>query len=318
MLRQRFVAVLWCLVLPVCANAQAAARAPQRADALKKAEDAVGKAAIQRKITLTEEAKKTLALEVVRQEAATAKPATAEPSAAAVDRVLTPIAEQAKSTTVSADVAKAAVQDDKKNQVAVTIDKDVAAQFARTNKTLTEVARARIRSDLQEQTDALSRSGLDVVTIRSRNQAYLNAVDALLKTGTVTEPMYQEVRAAIFQRLVKLTLETVPAGATVLMGGGQIGKTPIVAKPFEPGKSYKFEFQLNGYVNATREFFVAAAPEAQTLAESLAAQESAPGSDRPADPQTPPRSRRGWTLPMVIVAGLVVLLVIVIVARRRT
>lgn len=315
MRHQRLIVAIWCVAGSVCAGAQAAKPA-QRADAVKKAEDAVGKAAIRRKITLTEEAKKTLALEVVRQEAIRATPPTAEPSPAAVDRVLTPVADQAKSTAVTADVAKAAVQDDKKNQVALTIDKDVTAQFTRTNKTLTDDARARLRADLQDQTDALSRSGLDVETIRSRNQAYLTAVDSLLTSATITEPMYQQVRAAIFQRLVKLTLETVPAGASVMMSGSRIGVTPIVAKPFEAGKSYRFEFQLTGYMPATREFYVSAAPEAQTLAELLAAEEGAPPSDRPRDPDSVPAGNRTRMIAFVI-GGVVLLLIIVGLAARR-
>lgn len=318
MRHQPLMAAIWCVAVPVCAAAQPAqpvGRASQRADAVKKAEDAVGRAAIQRKITLTDEARKTLALEVLRQEATRTTPATAEPSPAAVERLLTPVAERAQSTTVSADVAKVAVQDDKKNQVAVTIDKDVAAQFARTKKTLTDDARARLRSDLQEQTDALSRSGLDVATIRSRNQAYLTAVDSLLTGATVTEPMYQQARAAIFQRLVKLTLETVPAGATVMMSGSNIGVTPIASKPFEAGKSYRFEFQLTGYVPTTREFYVAAAPEAQTVAELLAAQEGAPPSDRPKDPETPPTANRSRMIAFGV-GGVVLLLIIVGLAAR--
>jgi PEGA domain-containing protein len=316
---EALVAAMWWVAASAGAAAQPArpvGRAAQRTDAVKKAEDAVGKAAIERKITLTEEAKKTLALEVVRQGATRPTPATAEPSPAAVERVLTSVADQAKSTAVTADVAKAAVQDDKKNQVAVTIDKDVAAQFARTKKTLTDDARARLRSDLQEQTDALSRSGLDVETIRSRNQAYLTAVDSLLTGATITEPMYQQVRAAIFQRLVKLTLETVPAGASVMMSGSQIGVTPIVSKPFEAGKSYRFEFQLTGYRPATREFYVAAAPEAQALAELLAAQEGAPPSDRPQDPDTVPTGHRTRVISFVL-GGVVLLLIIVGLATRR-
>ena len=323
MRHQRLMAAIWCVAVPVCAAAQPpqpVGRAAQRTDAVKKAEDAVGRAAIQRKITLTEEAKKTLALEVLRQEATRATPATAEPSPAAVERVLTPVAERAQSTTVSADEAKVAVQDDKKNQVALTIDKDVAAQFTRTRKTLTDDARARLRSDLQEQTDALSRSGLDVATIRSRNQAYLNAVDVLLTGTTVTEPMYQQARAAIFQRLVKLTLETVPAGATVMMSGGTIGETPITGKPFEAGKSYRFEFRLTGYVPTTREFYIAAAPEAQTVAELLAAQEGAAPSDPPKDPDPAPSGNRTRVIAFVI-GGVVLLLIGIIVglsARRRS
>ena len=327
MRHERLVAAIGCMALaagattqaaqpPVAAPTPPAVRAPQRANAVKKAEDAIGKAAIERKITLTEEARKTLALEVVRQEAARTTPTTAEPSPAAVERVLTPVAAQAKSTTISADAAKAAVQDDKANQVALTIDPDVAAQFARTKKTLSDTARARLRSDLQEQTEALSRSGLDVATIRSRNQAYLTAVDSLLTGATVTEPMYQQARAAIFQRLVKLTLETVPAGASVRMSGSQIGVTPIVAKPFEGGKSYRFEFQLTGYRPTTREFYVAAAPEAQTLAELLAAQEGAPPSDRPPDPDTVPTGNRTRVIAFVI-SGVVLLLIIVGLAARR-
>lgn len=329
MRHEGLVAAMWCVALAVGAAAQSAqapsaaqappaARAAQRGDAVRKAEVALGKAAIERKITLTEEAKKTLALEVVRQEAAKPTPATAEPSAAAIERVLTPVAEQAKTTAVSADVAKAAVQDDKSRQVAVTIDKDVAAQFARTNKNLTDGARGRLVSDLQEQTEALSRSGLDVATIRSRNQAYLSTIDSLITETTITEPMYQQVRAAVFQRLVKLTLETVPAGASVMMGGGLIGVTPIVAKPFEAGKSYRFEFQLNGYAPSSREFFVAAAPEVQTVAELLAAQEAAPVPDRTPDPDLRlPARDRNWTA-AIVVGGVVLLLGVgLFLARRR-
>lgn len=313
---------LWFLIaLASSGQAPPVPRPTQRADTVKNAEAAVGKAAVERKILLTEEAKRTLALEVVRQETASAKPTTSEPSTAAVERVLAPVADRGATTVISAEAAQTAVLNDKTRQVTATLAPDVTVELAATKTSITDAARQRLLVDLEAQTEGLPRSGLDIVTMRSRNQAFIKAIDSMVTEVTITEPMYQQARNAVFQRLVKVTLETTPAGAVVAMGGGRIGTTPIVSKPFESGKSYRFEFLLSGYRPTTREFYVTAVPEAQTIAELLApdAASSTPLSPPAETSQSPSNVEGPWRSYILVgTGGLLLLFVVILLARKRT
>jgi hypothetical protein len=84
----------------------------------------------------------------------------------------------------------------------------------------------------------------------------------------LTYEKYIQVTAAMFQPVVRVTINSIPDGATVDVGGIPIGKTKI-EKPLESGKMYTFAFRRQGYKPATRSYFVLPEQPEQTFTEAM-------------------------------------------------
>ena len=296
-------------------------KTPVSPAAIARAQRAVDKAAADRKIEMSDSAKRELAVEVARQEAAapTAAEAPTAPAGPApeakVDQMFRQIDFAKPGVGADAALVKEAVAADKASQVRRTIGDNVAAQAAAASITLPDEVRTLLVQDLEKQTDGLAASGLPVDVIRSKNDIFLKAVTTKLQSVPLTPAGYAQVQQQIFQQFVNLRIESVPTGAHVKMNDVELGVTDIASQPLEPGKMYQFEFALAGYQPAKRPYYVAAAEGTALLSEPLELINPASGSadDGPRAP-----SDDGATFPFLYVTlGVIVLAGLLLFARRR-
>jgi len=276
---------------------------------IRQAEQAIRKAAAERKLVLTDDAWRALAVEVVRQDVS--MPVDA-PKASTDDRarlLLEPVRSPASGKAINAAEAQAAVTTDKVSQVNASLSGDLASFADAGGRAVPNEVKTLLAGDVKKQTEALSRMGLPVEAIKERNDALLKVVAKELATAnTLTPTSYQQASAQIFSRLVNVTITTVPTGATVALDGRALGPGDLAGKPFEPGKSYRLDFTLASYQPAFREFYVTPVPDAQQVTEVLAPLDGSAPS--PVATPIPGSSQIPWTLIGVVAAGLVVITVV--------
>jgi hypothetical protein len=323
---------VWIVTASICfasitLTAQRAAPAkPVSAEAVRKAEQEIDKAAAARGIKLTDGAKRALATEAVHQEAtAPARdvgPVTGALSDDKLSKLLTPLADAPQDKKLDVGDVKARVADSKARQAVATLPAEISAYEKASGKVVPEDVRQKLTADLTTQSDALSKSGLAVEAIRQRNEQTLKAVDAAIGTRPITLRSYQVAMADIFSRHVLLSILSTPEGATVSVEGASIGKTRITDKQVKPA-TYKFRFQLAGYADAEREFYVAPGLESDSFTEALtpsAVSPPEPGAspERRGPPEVPrPAGFLGIPVGYIVLGGIIVLLLVALVARRR-
>ena len=274
---------------------------------VQRAEVAIEKAALDRKITLDPAARRTLALELIRQEAARPNPAAAPESHAA--DVVAPVAARAgASSTISADAARTAVADAKTEQLTRTMDKTIEMHAQATKRTIDPKTRELMKADLQKQIEGLSRSGLPADAIEQRNQMFLQAVEArLTEPGPMTPAQYQMQRDFLFSQFVDVAIDSVPTGAALKLDGFDIGTTSIT-KALQPGTEHRLSFSMNGFDTATRTVYISPAV-AQKVLETLApAATPTPGAENSAGGEG---SSSTWLIILIVVGvvGIVIFLV---------
>lgn len=276
---------------------------------VRQAEQAIGKAAAERKLVLTDEARRALAVEIVRQDTGTPVDA---PKPSAEDRarkVLEPVRSLAEGKAIDAAEAQAAVTTDKVSQANASLSVDLASFADARGRSVPEEVKTLLAGDVKKQTEALSRMGLPVEAIKERNDALMNVVAKELSTAnTLTPTTYQQASAQIFGRLVNVTITTVPVGVAVALDGQALAAGELVGKPFEPGKSYRLDFSLASYQPSFREFYVTPVPDAQQITEVMAPLDGAAPSPVPPPPSD--SSHVPWTLIGALTVGLVVLVVV--------
>jgi PEGA domain-containing protein len=301
---------------------------PVGSTSIAKTQNTVGKRAAELNIALSDAARRELAVEAARQEAATPKGAEGkevanakeEPSNASgarVDELLNSIrASQPRNHLEAVDV-KRVIIDDKTSKIRSTLDKDIDTQAKAANVQIPNDVRTMLARDIEKQTAGLASSGLPVDVIHQKNDALLKNIVQNLQGAPVTAPAYSEVQRAIFQRFVDLRIESLPPGANVRMNNIELGRTDIPRQPLEPGKMYQFEFALPGYKPAAREYFVAAADDNALLREPLEPETAKPDGQ----PQTttgpvavPKSASFPWLYVLIGVAALCILLLL---ARAR-
>jgi hypothetical protein len=112
----------------------------------------------------------------------------------------------------------------------------------------------------------MAKSHVPADEIQKKNDAYLNAVFAAATPGTVLdERTYAKARQTVFQKIVRLTIRSIPDAAEVKVNGTHVGKTVIEKRPFEAGNEYVFLFTLQGYKNDRRVFYVLPDQPAQEI-----------------------------------------------------
>jgi hypothetical protein len=60
----------------------------------------------------------------------------------------------------------------------------------------------------------------------------------------------------MFQKIVRVTIKSIPNSAEVEVNGTHVGRTVIEKKPIEAGQEYVFLFRLDGYKTDRRMFYV--------------------------------------------------------------
>jgi hypothetical protein len=305
------------LLAPISLTAQRAMRAkPLSPTAVQKAEQEIDKAASRRGIKLTDAAKQALAKEAVHQEATSSAPdsgpVTGTLSDEKLSKLLTPLADSQGDRRLDAREVESRVVDSKTRQVVATLPDDIKQHERVTGRALPEDVRLKITEDLTKQSDALSKSGLAVDTIRLRNEATLKAIDLAVGTGPMTTQSYQRALGDIFTRNVQLSILSTPDGASVTVDQFSIGKTNIRDKPFKPGQ-YTFRFQLPGYAETERAYYVAPGLDSDSFTQGLTAS-SSPGPSH--NPNASSDDRRGFPWGYAILAGIIVVSLIALVARR--
>jgi hypothetical protein len=306
-------------------TAQRAARAKVLSpEAVEKAEQEINKAAGARGIALTDAAKKALAKEALHEEATAPSagnaPVTGALSDEKLSKLLTPLAAASAARQLDVREVESAVITSKTKEAVATLPADIRAQEQVGGKAIPANVRSKMVEDLTKQSDALSRSGLAVDAIRQRNMATLKAIDSAIGTAPITTQSYQVAMAEIFDRNVQLSILSTPAGAEVSAGGFPVGKTNINDKPFKPGW-YTFKFQLTGYAEAERPFYVAPSndSDSESFTQALSrvsASGSAPASTESGAGSSSPSSDRGFPWGYTVLGGIIVGLLIVLVTRR--
>jgi hypothetical protein len=222
-------------------------------------------------VRLSPEGKDVLVRETLRRGAA----AGAAPDEMAlpeghVKDVTARLATKVPDRPASARDVEAAIVTTKASRVETTLSQDIYASAQGRGVKPTKTAHDALFEDLKKQTGSLAKSGFSSDQIKAKNLAYLNAVYAgAPKTGELDRATYTQVRTALFQELVRLTILSEPAGAEVQVAGAPIGKTAIDKKPMQPGKEYQFTFRLSGYKEVTRFFYVTAGDPEQICKEIL-------------------------------------------------
>jgi len=305
------------VLAPILLTAQRAMRAkPLSPTAVQKAEQQIDKAASARGIRLTDAAKQALAKEAVHQEATASTsdsgPVTGTLSDEKLTKLLTPLANSQGDRRLDAREVESRVVDSKTRQVVATLPDDIKQHERISGRAMPEDVRVKITEDLTKQSDALSKSGLAVDTIRVRNEATLKAIDLAIGTGPMTTQSYQRAIGDIFTRNVQLSILSTPDGASVTVDQFSIGKTDIRDKPFKPGQ-YTFRFQLSGYAETERAYYVAPGLDSDSFTQGLTAL-SSPGPPHNPNPNPDDRSTFPWGY--VILGGIIVVLLIALVARR--
>lgn len=234
-----------------------------------KAEQAVDKAAAG-KITLSDAAKNTLAVEALRQQAAR-QPSISDPqvSTGEAEQLISALKSGQAGGQIQADEAQSQVTDAKVRAVASTLMTEIDRSARGSNVNLDPNARSAMAADLQHQTEELAKSGLPVDTIKKFNNDYTVAIYSASKSTLIDRSRYEQAKADVFNRLVRLTITSEPPGAEVQVAATRIGTTEILRKPFESGTMYQFLFTLAGFKTTTRDFYVSPAPVEQTLKEIL-------------------------------------------------
>ena len=280
------------------------------------AQKAVDKAAAQRKITLSDAARRELAVEVVRQEAAA--PNTATPQSvpdAKIDRLFKPIESAKPGGPVDADRVRQVIANDKRLQVQSTLSQEVTTHAAAAGLIVPDDVREMMVEDLKKQTAGLSVSGVPVEAIKSKNELFVRAIAQELHGAPITPFSYAQVRQVLFQRFVTLRIESVPSRARVKMNGTELGVTDL-EQSLEPNKLYQFEFALAGYTTALRPYYVTAGAS-DVLKEPLNPEK--PPTLESESPSQPPQ--RGPVAPPFpwgyVVIGSVVLVSLLFLALRR-
>ena len=304
------------LLAPIMLAAQRAIRAkPLSPTAVQKAEQEIDKAASTRGIKLTDAAKQALAKEAVHQEATSSAsdsgPVTGALSDEKLSKLLTPLADSQGDRKLDAREVESRVADSKARQVVATLPDDIKQHERITGKAVPEDVRLKITEDLTKQSDALSKSGLAVDTIRLRNEATLKAIDSAIGTGPMTKQSYQRAIGDIFTRNVQLSILSTPDGASVTVDQFSIGKTNIREKPFKPGQ-YTFRFQLSGYAETERAYYVAPGLDSDSFTQGLTALSSSGAAIKGNQDADGGGFRWGYA----ILGGIIVVLLIALVARR--
>jgi hypothetical protein len=318
-----FVAGILGLVLSVVHSVRAQGP-PQKvkisAAAIVQARKAVDKAAADRNIAMTDAAKREVAVEVVRQEAATPKStaAPAVPPEAKVDQLFKQIDFAKPGGAMDVNRVKEVVATDKASQIRATLAQELMTHATTAGITLPDDVQALLVGDLQRQTAGLAASGLPVDVIKTKNENFFKAMAQGLQGAPITSTSYRQVQQQIFQRFVNLRIESVPTGATVKMNDVELGTTDIPEQPLEPGKTYEFEFALAGYDTAQRPYFVAAGDASAVLSEPLVATTPSARSDAKLEESPVVTTPAGRPFPFLyVIIGLVLLGGLVLVARRR-
>jgi PEGA domain len=332
-MRARTSLSVWIVAAVALASAGLTAQRPPQAkpvapEAVRKAEQEIDKAAAARGINLTEAAKHALAKEAVHQEAtAPARetgPVTGALSADKLSTLLTPLGDAPQDKKLDVRDVETRVIDNKTKQVVATLPGDIKAHERASGKVVPDEVRPKLLEDLTKQSDALSKSGLAVDSIRQRNEETLKAIDRAIGTSPITTQSYRMAMADIFARHVLLSILSTPDGASVSVNGTSIGTTRITDKQVKPA-TYAFKFQLAGYADAEREYYVAPGLESDSFTQVLTAL-SVPGSpptaspsSEPNPPNKQPSTARSYAIPFgyIIMAGIIVVLLVALVARRR-
>jgi hypothetical protein len=286
--------------------------------AVAKAEQAIEKAAAEKKITLSPGATQALAAEVIHQESAKPAPdVDAAISHAKLDQLLAPI-EAAKSTTpISQDAAKTLVVQDKNKQVVSTLNDDIARHVQRSGKTVDDAVRVHMLEDLTKQSDALAKSGLPIEVIRAHNDATLKAIDLAVGDKPYTVQTYQLAYNDLFKTEIPVDFSSTPDGASVSINGSSIGSTNITAKMLYPG-TYTVSFALAGFETATRPYSLAAGLDADSVTESLTPTSAGDFKTGTSDTVEKTTTSSMSTTVLLLTTGLIVLIGLgVFVARRR-
>jgi hypothetical protein len=95
--------------------------------------------------------------------------------------------------------------------------------------------------------------------------------------------------------------------------GVPIGQTDIVDKPFKPGW-YTFIFQLTGYQDAERKFYITPSLKPETFTQALTPATAGQPIEKPGSSSTS-HLRVNWIY--VALVAIIVILLIALVARRR-
>jgi hypothetical protein len=284
------------------------------AASIAKAQMAIGKAAAERNMALTDDAKRELAVEAVRQEAASRKTTEGEDiSNAKVDQLLNSVQDAQPRDHVDADYVKRVIVNDKTSTIRSTVDKEIDSQATAANVRIPDDVRLMLAGDIEKQTAGLAASGLPVDVIQEKNIAFLKNTVQRLQGAPVTASTYLQAQRAIFQHFVSLRIESVPPGAHVRMNNIELGVTDIPSQPLEPGKMYQFEFALAGYKTVPRSYFVAAGDDSALLREPLEPDAAKAGDKFRKSPETEPTSFP-W---LYVVVGVAALCILLFLARGR-
>ena len=228
------------------------------------ATDVIQNAAATQGVTLSDAVAKMLAIEAVRQQTA-AK--TSDGISEAEAKKLIAVVQTDASARTAPQLAEQRVVESKVKEVMATLPADITRETTYSGQSGTEESRAELQADLQKQTQGLAESGLSVDAIRQRNADYIAGIRSA--TAQPATHAYSQAKTDIFSRLVKLTISTIPSGATVEILDTTLGETQITKKPIEPGKMYELRFVKQGFKTVTRKYYVAPLPLDQDVTEVL-------------------------------------------------
>jgi hypothetical protein len=281
-----------------------------------KTQTAVDKVAADRNVVLTDEAKRQIAVEIAREEAAAApgRGDADQQRDARIRELFTKV--DLSKTSADADRVSAVIVADRASQVRETLEKDVMILAKAAGLALPEDVRVMLVTDLEKQTAGLAASGLPIDLIKSKNAIFFDAIAQKLQGTPINQQTYGQMQAQIFQRFVKLRIESVPSGANVKMNNIELGSTDIPGHPLEPGKTYHFEFALAGYRASSRNHYIAAGGETDVITEPLQAEAGTADSGTAHDSGRlpPPGKAFPW---LVVVLGVVLLVGLIYVVLRR-
>ena len=224
--------------------------------AIPKLTKGVETAARESKVELTPEAKDFIVKQLILERRIKGDPIETITVSPAEERDIAKLLAAAKKEKVNLETIESLLASRKIKQLAP----NVSDQILKTSKLAGIKLNARstnlIERDLMARINLMAKSNLPAEAIENNNGAYLNAIFAAAPAKVIGANAYAKARDTVFQRIVRLTIRSIPEGAEVEINGINVGKTVIEKKPMEAGYEYVFLFKLQGYKNDRRVFYV--------------------------------------------------------------
>ena len=167
-----------------------------------------------------------------------------------------------RSASISPSEMQEILIESKVKTVAPAVNAELQRATTDANVAITPPARAQFTDDLQEYAMQMATSGLPVTTMQQVINNYIRSiVGELMRLPVVSSGKifdlsdYLSAQLHVFQRLVRVRVDSVPRFANVSLEGRPVGQTAIEVA-LAPARSYYLVLERSGFEKFTRKLFV--------------------------------------------------------------